>query len=109
MKEIEVIYQKQKEYGYIKAVDIFRNIFGEECGQYSIKILLVSFPCWNEDEYFEIIFEGISNLKIGNIENLFKVSIQIDTIREYQYENAKYMVKECENELFSFCCRNIIV
>lgn len=109
MKEIEFIYQKQREYGYIKSLDIYRDIHGEECSQYSMKISLVSLPCWNMDDHFDIIFEGISNLKIGDIDNLFRVLIQIDFIAKYQYENARYLVKECENELFSFYCKNILI
>lgn len=109
MKEIETVYKKQKEYGYIKSINIFRSINGEECSQYSIKISLVNFPCWDATEHFDIIFEGISNLKIGDIDNLFRVFIQIDSIVEYQHENAKYMVKECENDLFSFNCMEIKV
>lgn len=107
MRKVEVIYQKQKEYGYIKSVDIFRNICGEECSQYNMKLSLVDFPCWDGDEHFDILFEGISNIKIGDIDNLFKVFIQIEYIAEYQYETAKYVVKECENELFSFLCKDI--
>lgn len=109
MKEIEIIYQKQKEYGHIKSINIFRDICGEECSQYNMKITLVNYPCWDIEESFSITFIGISSLKIGDIDNLLWVSIQIDSIAEYQMENIKYEVKECENELFSFGCKDIII
>lgn len=107
MNKIEAIYQKQKEYGYIKSMNIFRNINGEDCSQYNMKLSLVDFPRWDENEHFDILFEGLSNIKIGDIDNLLKVFIQIEYIAEYQYETAKYAVKECENELFSFLCKDI--
>lgn len=73
----------------------------------NMKLSLVDFPCWDEDEHFDILFEGISNIKIGDIDNLFKVFIQIEYIAEWQWETAKYAVKECENELFFFLCKDI--
>lgn len=106
MSKIQTIYERQVECGYIKSINIFRNISGEECSQYNIELSLVSFPYWDEDECFDIVFEGVSNLKIGDIDNLFRVSIQIQPIIEYQRENVRYEVKESENELFSFCCAN---
>lgn len=109
MKKVEYIYEKQKEYGYIKSINVFRDIYGEECSQYNIKVALVDFPCWDKDNHFDILFEGVTNLQIGDIDNLFKVSLQIDLIAEYQYECANYFVKECENELFSFYCEDILI
>lgn len=107
MKEIDMIYKMQKEYGYIKSINIFREIYGEECGQYNLKLSLVNYPCWDAEEHLNIIFEGVSNLTLGNIENLFKVSIRIDSIAECQHEDARYAVKECENDLFAFKCKSL--
>lgn len=45
-----------------------------------------------------ICHEG-NNLILGNINNLFKVSIKIDSIVEWQHEDVRYAVKECENDL----------
>lgn len=107
MNEIDIIYKVQKEYGFIKSIDLFREITGEECGQYNLKLSLVDFPCWDADENLNIIFERVSNLTLGNIDNLFKVSIRIDSLVEWQHEGVRYAVKECENDLFAFRCEGL--
>ena len=109
MQTIDYIYKKQKDYGYIKSMEIHREIDKEECSKFDVKLTLVKFPCWDADDSFEIIFERVSNLKIGNIENLLKVLMQITFIGDYQREDENYMVTESEYDLFSFSCKNIIV
>ncbi len=107
MKEIDTIYEMQKKYGYIKSINFFREISGEECGKYNLELSLVNFPCWDIEEHLNIIFEGVSNLTLGNIDNLLKVFIKIDSIAEWQHEDTRYAVKECENDLFAFRCKNL--
>ena len=108
MKKIEYIYEKQKDYGYIKTIEIYREIDMDVCQKYNVRLILVKFPCWETEDFFEILFERVSNLKIGDIDNLFKVLMQIEYIGDYQREDENYIVTECENELFSFSCRHII-
>ena len=107
MKEIDTIYEMQKKYGYIKSINLFREISGEECGKYNLELSLVNFPCWDIEEHLNIIFEGVSNLTLGNIDNLLKVFIKIDSIAEWQHEDTRYAVKECENDLFAFRCKHL--
>ena len=107
MNKIDMIYKLQKEYGFIKSINLSREINGEECGQYNLKLLLVNFLCWDTKDHLDIVFEGVSNLTLGNIDNLFRVSIRIDSIVEWQHEGVRYAVKECENDLFAFRCGNI--
>ena len=109
MDKIEYIYDKQKDYGYIKSIEIHREIDKEECSKFNVKVALVKFPCQDADDLFEITFERVSNLKIGDIENLFKVFMQITFIGDYQREDENYIVTESENDLFSFSCKNISV
>ena len=104
---METIYKKQKEYGFIKEISIFRNICGEECSEYNLKIILSDYPSWDQDDKFSVIFIGIRNLKLGDIDNLYKVSMDINSITKQQFENINYSVIECENELFSFLCKEI--
>ena len=77
------------------------------CQKYNVRLILVKFPCWETEDFFEILFERVSNLKIGDIDNLFKVLMQITYIGDYQREDENYIVTESENDLFSFSCKNI--
>lgn len=108
MRDINSFYQKQREYGYIKAINVSRDIRGDECSRFDLRLSLTKFPCWDVEDSLEILFEGVSNLKIGDIDNLLQISLQISSISDYQREDEKYIVNELENELFSFACRKII-
>lgn len=82
MKIIETIYEKQKKYGYINAINIFRKISGEDCFDYDLKLTLCEYPCWDEENQFNLIFRGIRNLKIGDIDNLLKVYMSIRIVSD---------------------------
>ena len=58
MKEIDTIYEMQKKYGYIKSINLFREISGEECGKYNLELSLVNFPCWDIEEHLNIILQA---------------------------------------------------
>ena len=88
---------------------IHREIDKEECSKFNVKLTLVKFPCQDADDCFEITFEQVSNLKIGDIVNLFKILMQITFIGDYQREDENYFVTERENDLFSFSCKEISV
>jgi len=107
MDKIEYIYDKQNNYGYIKSIEIHREIDKEESSKFNVKLALVKFPCRDADDLFKITFERVSNLKLGDIDNLFKVLMQITYIGDYQREDENYIVTESENDLFSFSCKNI--
>lgn len=55
MNKIDMIYKLQKEYGFIKSINLSREINGEECGQYNLKLLLVNFPCWDTKDHLDIV------------------------------------------------------
>lgn len=57
----------------------------------------------------EIEFIGVHELVLENFENLLKVTIDIIDISSFQLEGIKYKVSECENNLFSFMCNDILI
>lgn len=39
MKKIEYIYEKQKDYGYIKTIEIYREIDMDVCQKYNVTLI----------------------------------------------------------------------
>lgn len=109
MDIVKRIYEQQKDYRYIKSINISRNIFGDECSNFDLCITLCEYPSWDETDEFSIVFEGVKDLKLGDIHNLFCVYFDIQFVSYMQMENINYSVKECENDLFSFLCKNILI
>jgi len=109
MKVVSNIYEKTRNYRYIKEFKLFRNIEGEECGEFNLKMCLIEYPCWDSDDKVSVVFSGIRQLKLGDIDNLCSVVMEITSISTYQLEGIRYEVREIENEMFSFQCNNIIL
>ncbi len=109
MELLKTINQELKKCGYIKELHMFREINGEECERYHFRLILVDYPCWDTDEFFDITFVGVCNLQLGNIDNLSKIMLDIEQIGSYQLEKIRYSIRECENDMFSFQCQDILL
>lgn len=106
MNLINSIDDALTRFSYLKKIKIERNISGNECSDYSVEIVLCEYPNYSDEEY-KLVFHGVRDLHIGNIENLFRVNLRIENISDWQIENVRYKVVEEENDLFSFLCKEI--
>lgn len=95
-----------KKYPYIESVFIHRKL-GFACGDYDLKIRLVDFP-HTEDTVLDIEFHTVSNFQMQNIDGMYMLWLEITDVSDRQMENIKYLVKDCENSMFSFSCNEII-
>lgn len=96
--------QRQRDFGYLQSLHLSRNIGDDGCSEYSINITLCDYPFYEGDQKLVISFLGVRSLKIGELEGLYKLSININDVSEDQIEGINYKVKEEENEVFSFYC-----
>lgn len=97
--------QRQREFGYFQSLQLSRDIGDEDgCSEYSLNITLCGYPFHEGDQKLVLSFLGVRNLKIGVIDGLYKLLININNISEDQMEGINYWVKEDENESFSFYC-----
>jgi hypothetical protein len=101
---ISNFYQKQKEFGYLQSINLYRNINEGGCSEYSLNISLCGYPFYEGNQKLLLTFLGVRNFKIGDLEGLFKLILNITNVSEHQMEGINYRVKEDENELFSFYC-----
>lgn len=101
---ISEFYQKQKQYGYLKSIDLSREINENGSSAYSLKIILCGYPFNEGEEQLLLTFLGVRDFKASELDGLFKIFISITDRSNDQLEGIKYKVKEDENEMFSFNC-----
>ncbi len=101
---ISDFYQIQKEFGYLQSIKIFRDITNIGCTDYHLVILLCDFPHYKDAPVLKLKFEGVKDLKIGELDGLIKLLICIKDVSEYQMEGVSFKITENENNLFSFFC-----
>lgn len=105
---INIFNEKNKKYGYLKEMYLKRDITDEGCTDYQLRIVLADFPFYEGDEVLKIIFNGVKDLKIGNLEGLFILVFDIIDVSNRQLENIKYRIYEIEQKALSFYCKEII-
>lgn len=95
----------QKKFGYIQSINLNRNITVNGCSEYLFEITLYDYPFYKGSPQLLLRFWDVKDFKLGNIEGLFKLLINITDISEHQIEGIKYKVIEDENDSFSFYCK----
>jgi hypothetical protein len=98
---------KPSQYGYLETFKLYREISKEGCSDYFLELQMRSTSDFRDPRRLFLSFSGIKELKIGNLEGLLSLLIDIRSIQEYQFENVKYKVVESEYEAFSFLCLDI--
>lgn len=98
---------KPSQYGYLETFKLNRKITKEGCSDYFLELQMRSTSDFRENNRLHLSFSGVKDLKIGNLEGLLSLLIDIRPIQEYQFENVKYKVVESEYEAFSFLCLDI--
>lgn len=97
-------YNKQNSFGYLQSINLSRSIDDIGCSEYFVCIILCSYPFYEGDRKLSLKFSGVKNLKVGDLDGLFKLTINVTDISERQMEGISYKVSEQENDLFSFYC-----
>lgn len=103
---ISQFYAKQKNICYLQSISLHREIDEDDASEYIVRIILSHQPSSFNDDKLEVIFSGVRDFRMGNIDGLFALFIDIADISESQWENLPYKVKENEYDTFSFYCKS---
>ena len=103
----DTINDLQRKYPYINSIHLNRNLIGNEISDFSLTLTLSNNQVIDENDKVTIKFWNIRELKLGEIDNLFRVYISISDISNRQMDGIRYRVSEEENNLFSFLCKDI--
>lgn len=103
------IYNEIKKHGYIKEIRFSREILYDECNNFDLELILCEYPCYDVGDVLSLKFIGVKDLQLNEFDNLFRIVLDISPIFELQLEDLNYSVKEIENDIISFKCKNIIM
>lgn len=106
---ISQIQSNLKLYPYFKQFDLNKIFQGNFCEQVDLTLFFVNLPYYKGDNILKIVFENVSDMKIMNLFALGKVFLDIEDIKDYQRENTRYKVIDCEEELIKLYCYDIII
>jgi hypothetical protein len=70
------------------------------CSEYSINITLYGYPFHEGDQKLVLSFLGVRNLKIGELDGLYKLSINVNDVSEDQMEGIHYQLTEANIESY---------
>lgn len=107
MNIIQTIYEKLKKYNIVQSYYFYRDYINNNNYNFNLVISLcenIEAPSY---ESLNIAFYGITNFKINDLDNMYRIMINIEDVSSYQNEFVKYKIKEIEYDMFSFGCVKI--
>ncbi len=99
----EFIALKPRYYRFLKAINFSRNISEDNCSLYEVELVL-SKPVDGGFKGLRVRCMNASDIKIGNVEGMPGLLIDIEDVSNRQLEGVAYKVTELEESAFSFCC-----
>lgn len=95
--------------GYIESFSFRREMYEYSSEGDSLTIILCDYPHKSDKDKLKIIFYNVQDIRIYNINNVFRVLthilLQIEDISDRQLEAINYQVEEIE-DMFSFICED---
>jgi len=95
-------------YCFLKELRFKRNISFHGCSGFDIEIVL-SKAIDREVEDMKVRCTNASNIKIGDIESMFGILLDIEDISDRQLEKVSYRISDQEDNTFSFDCSDFYV
>lgn len=99
---------KPAQYPFLKTISFSRSVDCRGATAYEIEIVLTKiFGCRTED--LKAKFSNAVDIKIGEVESMFGMLLDIEDVIGNQIEGVAYRVSELENNTFSFACSDFFV
>ncbi len=105
--KIEDLYVLVKETGYIQSLTICRDMEEDSTKDFDMHLVLSKCPSTEEEKKVELVFHDVQELKIGNINNFYKLFLEVTDVSDRQLESIKYYVDEVEYNMLSLSCFEI--
>lgn len=75
---------------------------------YNIRLVLSNYK--NErPKNIVIFFQGAVDIKIGRLDGLLGMLLEIENISSHGLENINFLVHETEYDIFSFMCKDFVI
>lgn len=104
----EYLELKPRYYRFLKAINLSRKISQTKSYGYDVELVL-SKCSGDSDEDLKIRCINASNIKIGDIEGMPGLLVNIEDVSGRQLESCNYRIVEQEEGAFSFNCEEFFV
>lgn len=105
--KLNEIYKLVKETGYIQSLNIYREMDNSSTKEYNLELIISTCPFYKGDKRLKLVFYNVQELKLGDINNFYKIFLEITDIHSRQLEDIRYYVNEMEYNIMSFWCSDI--
>lgn len=95
-------------YRFLKAISFVRDVSTQGCTGYDIEIVLSKISD-GKTEDMKVRCINAADIKIGKIESMFGMLLDIEDVGSSQLEGISYLISEQENNTFSFGCSEFYV
>lgn len=106
-EEKSKLYEMVKATGYIESLNLSRLLEEKSSKEYNITLILSTCPYDEDDLRVELKFNEVKDFKIGNINNFYKVFIEVNDISDRQLENIRYVAEDVEHGTIFVQCNEI--
>src|SRR5471030_371075 len=96
------------KYRFLEAFSLNSSVKKYSASDYQIEMTLINIE-GEEIDAINIKFFNAVDIKIGDLNNIYAMQIEIDDISSNQLEGLKFRVTEQENCGFSFSCEDFLV
>ena len=96
---------KPSRFRYLESLDIRRVVDDRAAEPYCVTITLMEEPR-AESSRGRFVFYGVQNLKIGSLEGLVGLLVEVSDESSRQLENLRLRVVETEHQAFAFWCQD---
>lgn len=102
------ISMKPAYYRFLKTLNLTRNITNKGCSRFDV-VIVISKISGDEVEDLHLRFLNAFDIRIGNIDSVSGLQIDIEDTRSHQIEGGFYRVNDLEENTFSFYCEEFLI
>ena len=106
-EEKNKLYEMVKATGYIEALNLSRSMEEKSSKEYNITLTLSTCPYEKGYLRAELKFNEVKDFKIGNINNFYKLFIEVSDISNRQLEGIRYIAEDVEHGSLFVQCNEI--
>jgi hypothetical protein len=96
-------------YGFLESVSVRRAIQGSGPleRQLNVELSLVMTPLDHVDGKLRVVFQGVKNLHLRDLNGIERFAIEIRSLAGHQLEDLRFGVEEAECRALSFECYDV--
>ncbi len=103
-KKVNEVYDLLKKTGYVESINISREMDADSTKDYNLILVISTCPFCEGDIKMRLTFYKVQEFKLGNINNFYKIFLEIIDVTDRHLEEIRYYVDEIEYNMISFAC-----